>query len=129
MNPSDLASHLRSIASQIDNTEQPKKKAVARRIKAALKLAVGADKRFVEYVRDFDTGEGLVHDIISGLNEANEEFLKSEGYNSLSSLEEDDSQKGKEVFKTWEILRKQADIISDALRATLPELVQLDSEL
>lgn len=130
MKPQELANNLKAIADAIDRSERPSKAAVAASLQKLLRVAgAGADKRFVEYALSYENREGLLHDILSGLNECDEQFLKDEGYSSLSALEADDSPDAKRCQKTWELIRKQTDIIGDALRSILPQIVELDREL
>lgn len=129
MNPTDLAKRLRMIAAAIDNSEQPSQAHVAREIEATIRLANGADPDVVKFLQSFDLREPLVHELIMAFNEADERFLEDEGYSNLSALEADDSDKGKEVLKRWELLRRQTELFQNCLRSVQQEVAAIDLEL
>lgn len=129
MRPQDLATRLRQIATAIDKSETPNRDAVVREIQATIHMANGADQGVVDFLLSYDNREAVIHELMVAFNAADERFLKDEGYSTLSKLEKDDSDKGKETMKRWEALRRQTELFQNALRGIRGEIAAIDEEL
>lgn len=129
MNPSELSKYLQKIASKLDNSEKPDKKAVLRDLQSAVRYASGADSTLVKYLLAEDSREPVIHALIQAFNEVDGIFLKEEGYNSVSSLELDESEKAQTVKALYYKLAQQTEVIVNALRSILPEVANLDKEI
>lgn len=130
MDPNTLAEELRRIASRIDRSEKPSREGITRQIVSLhRRLANGADQKIVQFMAGFESKEALIHELILAMVASTQLYLKEEGYSSEEKLKSDDSEHAKEVKGIYELLKKQGDVVENALRAIQPEVAALDREM